>query len=82
VIDNCRELIEEQFSGASDKRTAPDDTKSCQYRFPAGIRIPERIIERVGVGLLRPRQREQPRERVYLRETARGGVVPARAQVL
>ena len=82
MIDDCRELIEQQFSGASEKRAAPNDSKSYEYRLPAGIRIPQRIIERVGVGMLRPRQRAQPRERVYLREAARGGVVPARAQVL
>lgn len=51
-------------------------------QIPAGIRIPERIVQPVGIGLLRPRQREQPRERIHLREAARGGVVPARAQNL
>ena len=48
-------------------------------RLPAGIRIPQRIIERVDVRMLCPRQTQHARERVYLREAARGGVVPARA---
>ena len=57
-------------------------TNQRPYELPAGIGIPQWIIERIGVGMLHPRQRKQSRERIHLREAARGGVVPARAQVL
>ena len=67
---------------AADNRAERRRCQQRPYKFPAGVRIPQRIIERVGGGMLRPWQRAQSRERVYLREAARGGVVSARAQVL
>jgi len=49
---------------------------------PAGIRIPQRIIQPIRIRMLRPRHSEHPRERIHLREPPAARIVPARPQVL